>query len=72
MRWKSFNNSQYYIDKKKQWHKWFAWYPVVISKTFPGYSTCKHWAWFEWIERQNITYDYGVWNYEYRERRKSE
>ena len=65
MRWKSYSSAR--AGRKKQWHKWFAWYPVVIFKEYPGYIVCRHYAWLEQVERKG-TYSYGYWNYDYREK----
>jgi hypothetical protein len=32
----------------KQWHKWFAWYPVQLD------DASKQWVWFETIERKLV------------------
>ena len=68
MRWKSWNFSYKKEVKKKQWRKWLAWYPVVIAQEYPGYATCKHWTWFEWIERRTTSFNHynKSWIYEYR------
>jgi len=71
MRWRTWDKSGEHRDKKMQWRKWFAWYPVVIFKEYPGYSLCKYWAWFEWVERRGLYTDtICSWVYEYRERSK--
>ena len=67
MRWTSLDKG---VDKwfvKKQWQKWFAWYPVIIAKEFPGRSVRRHYVWFEWIERKGLSrHITGGWSYDYR------
>lgn len=48
MKWSTENRRKRRIakrNKKKQWHKWFTWFPV------PHYIQCK-WAWLCTIERK--------------------
>lgn len=49
-------------NKKLFWHKWFAWYPVRISK-----EEC---AWLEYVERRgNVEYTWEgeeYWLFDYR------
>jgi hypothetical protein len=46
---------------RAEWHKWFAWYPVVI-RIEEGHKIK---AWLQYVERKGI-YCYG-WAWEYRE-----
>jgi hypothetical protein len=51
-----------WLQKKKQWNAWFAWFPVTVGKER---------VWLEWIERQGQcvgTSESGTvyWNYDYR------
>ena len=68
MRWRTWNKSGERRDRRMKWRKWFAWYPVVILIESPGYSVCRHWAWFEWVERKALFF--SRLTYEYRERQK--
>jgi hypothetical protein len=52
--------------KKEKWHKWFAWYPVIIGKTEDEHHIK---AWLQYIERQGkyaCCYDGGFWIWNYR------
>lgn len=47
--------------KKKEWHKWFAWYPVEVAE-----RDCR---WMETIERKGNLIIYSgdcYWEFEYR------
>jgi hypothetical protein len=51
--------------KKKEWHAWFAWWPVKV-KAEDGDST--HWAWLETVERRGYWFaggpdSYWCWKY---------
>jgi hypothetical protein len=51
-----------WLNKKRQWNKWFAWYPV---------SVLEERVWLEWVERKGWTSGVGesgtvYWEYEYR------
>lgn len=39
-------------EKKRQWEKWFAWYPVVIGITGYGMDERKILLWLEWVWRK--------------------
>ena len=60
------------IKARKEWHDWFAWYPVRIAVTL-GSSDCR---WLETVERRgehNWDYDGGsYWDYEYRAKGETE
>lgn len=46
---------------KRQWHSWFAWFPVRV-----GTHDCR---WLELVERKGeycSSWDYAFWSYEYR------
>lgn len=56
---------EYKKKKKEQWHKWFAWYPVVIRITEDHHEVK---AWLQYVERIgrfHSTWDecYWIWNY---------
>ena len=50
------------FDRKHQWHKWFAWYPVQLSR-----NDCR---WLEYVERKGtyrvFGWDFADWRWEYR------
>lgn len=54
-------------ELKQQWHRWFAWYPVVVGETVLGRKIK---IWLEYVERMgSISYDWdgnNYWRYEYR------
>ena len=44
------------------WHRWFAWYPVVVSVE----DELDHWVWLEHLERKwslSRYGDKGCWRY---------
>jgi len=48
--------------KRSIWHRWFAWYPVVVSVE----EQLDHWVWFEHLERKwslGRYGDKGRWKY---------
>lgn len=47
----------------RNWHCWFAWYPVEINRG-PGIGKT---VWLEWVEREGIwCLDGKEWNYRLR------
>lgn len=49
------------VQRKRQWHRWFAWYPVRIAN-----YDCR---WLEFVERQGdwqYDSDGGSWFFKYR------
>jgi hypothetical protein len=45
---------------KKEWHLWYAWYPVRLPD-----NTCR---WLEYISRRGTYFGYtDIWEWEYRE-----
>lgn len=60
MRWTAYHTRlQRKIQKKTEWNKWFAWYPVrVYDET----------VWLEFVERRGRRDTlFGTWWYSYRE-----
>jgi hypothetical protein len=49
------------IDRRKQWHRWFAWFPVRIGET-------RECLWLEYVERKGECHCYYdcYWSFEYR------
>ena len=46
-----------------EWHRWFAWYPVVIARD----GGLAYWAWLEFVERQTAwSRSTGEWIRRYR------
>lgn len=50
-----------WTEARKQWHQWFAWFPVMVAE-----RDCR---WLEYVERKGSVF-YGEadtwWNFEYR------
>jgi hypothetical protein len=36
------------VPDEFEWHRWFAWYPVVVARD----SGLAYWAWLEFVERR--------------------
>jgi hypothetical protein len=54
-------------SNKKEWHKWFAWYPVRIYYNIkPEYWSWK-WAWLKYVEHNPVYLGQGDWGGKYRE-----
>jgi len=57
------------IERRSQWHPWFAWYPVTVGKTIFEKRQIK--MWLTIVERRGEHYSGYAgcgWNWEYRER----
>lgn len=53
------------VHGRKFWHRWFAWYPVVMT----GISGHDHIVWLETIERKGTYHTYyggDHWTWDYR------
>ena len=56
MRWATRQHVRTEQAKRRSvWHRWFAWYPVVVSVE----GEFDHWAWFEHLERKWSVGGYG-------------
>jgi hypothetical protein len=42
-----------YVDTRRKWHKWFAWYPVEVKKEM-DFSKM---VWLEFVERQVLDWE---------------
>jgi len=54
----------------KDWHKWFAWHPVIIGTTGEGKEEHSVKVWLQYLERKGTYYQgWGgnFWVWEYRE-----
>ena len=49
------------------WHRWFAWYPVRLTRLTGGGFYVSHWAWWEIVERQLVESVWGDIDWSYRE-----
>jgi hypothetical protein len=49
---------------KKEWERWFAWHPIIVSGTSTSYKI----VWLEYVERKmvNSSFIFGEFWYEYR------
>jgi|WetSurMetagenome_2_1015567.scaffolds.fasta_scaffold1619890_1 hypothetical protein len=56
------------LDKKAEWHRWFAWYPVTVG------SVKKHKikVWLDYVERSGVVLHTKVFYYNYQEMMKHE
>jgi hypothetical protein len=52
---------------RQQWHRWFAWHPVIVDYTREGDAVVQ---WLEWVERKLIIHYQNYW--EYRRHRPSQ
>jgi len=67
MEWISLKTLNYKQQTRDCWHKWFAWFPVVV-KAYPDGAVKK--AWLRTVLRIGTWYngyDGCGWNYSYRE-----
>jgi hypothetical protein len=49
---------------KLEWHRWFAWYPVVVARD----DELAHWAWLQFVEQKTQwSRSTGEWIVRYRE-----
>lgn len=51
---------------KGKWHKWFAWYPIIIGETKDNHNIV---VWLQYIERKgefHSSWGDGGWIYQYR------
>ena len=70
MRWVNGLTWEAYCEQRQNWHRWFAWFPVVVRITDDGHNVR---AWMEYVERSS-TYQLlggwagcGGWVHQYRE-----
>lgn len=63
MKWISGFSDDEKVRRKKEWHRWFAWFPVIIGHTKDGRQIK---AWLRYVKRRGTHYFYsGHWKYEY-------
>lgn len=55
-------------DTVKDWHKWFAWFPVLVFND----SNIKKYAWLQMIQRKTYLYSNDINISHYREIIKGE
>jgi hypothetical protein len=53
-------------ERKYEWHRWFAWYPIEVGEEFGPVKREK--VWLEWVERkrepgQGAWPNLGEWHY---------
>ena len=52
----------------REWHTWFAWFPVIVTETINYYHSRGRLVWLENVERKFWEdYGYGLWGYNYRQ-----
>lgn len=66
MKWVTFETKiDEWTAKRRQWHPWFAWYPVIIKGFYVPTSGVRlspdEWIWWELIERGAD--GNGIWKY---------
>lgn len=42
--------------RRRQWHKWFAWYPVFIMDKYRGHEALGYYVWLKTVERKESWY----------------
>lgn len=47
--------------RNREWHKWFAWYPVIIDYVGEGRDKRNVKVWLQYILRREDSY--GEWEY---------
>ena len=61
--------------RRSQWHKWFAWFPVVVGeKQMPNGKVRHVKKWMGIVERKGTKcghWDGPYWSWEYRETREA-
>lgn len=65
MRWQS-ESIWAKIDRKKQWHKWFAWYPVRLlapDEHSNQYIDTEQKVWLEYVERRARYHHVTYWEH---------
>jgi hypothetical protein len=53
MRWTDGLSADEIRRREKVWHKWYAWFPVVVGETSDGHMI---YAWFEVVWRHRVEY----------------
>lgn len=66
MKWTNGYSAEEKYNRKSNWHKYFAWFPVVVGLTSDNREIK---VWWEWVERKGeITYaTFPDWYFYYRE-----
>ncbi len=64
MKWKNGLTEEEKINRKQEWHKWFAWYPVTVRVTEDKHKIK---CWLETVQRKGCLYGFGTWSWEYKE-----
>jgi hypothetical protein len=70
MKWINGLTDTEWVRRREFWHRWFAWYPVVVSKTTDGHKIK---VWWEYVERKGkrfVGIDGIEWTFIYREMKK--
>ena len=48
------------ISERKEWHKWFAWYPVEVDETKDGHKIK---IWMQYVNRRALYDESPSWPY---------
>lgn len=56
MRWINGLTWEEKVRRRNNWHRWFAWYPVIAGKTVDGKKIK---VWWDYVERRRYTHKYG-------------
>lgn len=69
MKWINGLTKKAKIEKKEDWHIWFAWHPVVVGTVGEGKEERSVKAWFKKVLRKGHLWDKWCdsWEYEYKE-----
>jgi|GEM_PF-4700148 len=51
MKWINGRTIMAKIHRRKNWHRWFAWYPVIIGQTGTGEEEREVKVWLQYVER---------------------
>lgn len=66
MIYKTCKTYDYKVFKRKQWHRWFAWFPVTVHEYANG---CKRKVWWQYVMRKGTltcSMDGDWWKWEYK------
>jgi hypothetical protein len=70
MEWINGETQESKIIRKQKWHKWFAWFPVVVEYVIIDKKIRKVKIWLDYVNRKGtyhtnpFCYD-ATWTYEY-------
>ena len=56
MKWINGETRDSKIERKQEWHTWFAWYPVIVGYVKIGNKTRRVKVWLGYVERISRPY----------------